>query len=438
MREADVSRRKFLGRAGTAALAVPLAAAIPAAIEVKSPKTVEAATAQDDRQLIPNRVLPTRTIGSTVASFPTPLPTDGTSDASKAIQDAIDSLPAGGGIVRIPWKTIPGKNMCVYMLDTTRDTDGNSYYAIWMNSNVRLECEPGVKLQAMTITQSPVVTDNAHMIQCRNVNNVEIVNCWLVGERYTHVYSGLDGPNSDQYCDGIALAGVTGVTIRATQVSNCTGDGINISATSTSPSTDVVLADVLATGNRRRGLGISSGNSISVYDSKFANTGGLAPMDGIGIEPHASSSTQVSNVTIENCVITGNAGSGIHLNANGANITNVNVRNCLISYNYWYGFYSEMSGAGTVDTGGFFGNAFFQNGNQGLAFTGTTSNYTVGAGVKGNGNAFGDNQNLYNAIKYPNPTETSTYGYVSGTDMTVSAASLSAGTVIHWNRYYTP
>lgn len=436
MKETDLSRRKFLGRSGTAALVLPLAAAIPAAIEATSPKAVRAATAEDDRQLIPNRVLTSRSIGSTTVTV-SGLPTDGTSDASIAIQNAIDSLPTGGGTVRIPWQTIPGKNMCVYMLDTTRDTDGNTYYAIWMRSNVRIECEPGVKLQAMTVTQDPVVTDNAHMIQCRNVNNVEIVNCWLVGERYTHVYSGLDGTNSDQYCHGIALAGVTGVTIRATQVSNCTADGINISATSTNPSSDVVLADVLSTGNRTRALGISSGNSISIYDSKFANTGGLNDMDGIHIEPHATSQTQVSNVTIENCVITGNAGNGIHLNANGANISNVEVKNCLVSYNYWYGFYSQMSGAGAVDTGSFYGNAFYQNGNCGMAFTGTTSNYIVGSGVEGNGNAFGDNQNIYNAIKYPNQTETSTYGYVSGTDMTVSAASLSAGTVIHWNRYYT-
>src|SRR5690242_14434898 len=182
MRNADVSRRKFLGRAGTAALAVPLAAAIPAAIDATSPKAVEAATAEDDRQLIPNRTLPSRTIGSTTVTV-SGLPTNGTSDASGIIQSAIDGLPSGGGTVRIPWTSITGKNMCVYMLDMTRDTDGTAYYAISMKSNVRLECEPGVKLQAMTVTQNPVVTDNAHMIQCRDINNVEIVNCWLVGER---------------------------------------------------------------------------------------------------------------------------------------------------------------------------------------------------------------------------------------------------------------
>src|SRR5690242_2345472 len=102
MRKADVSRRKFLGRAGTAALAVPLAAAIPAAMEVNSPKTVQAAMEEDDRQLIPNRTLPSRTIGSTTVTV-TGLPTDGTSDASLVIQNAINSLPAGGGTVRIPW-----------------------------------------------------------------------------------------------------------------------------------------------------------------------------------------------------------------------------------------------------------------------------------------------------------------------------------------------
>ncbi|HET9790704.1 MAG TPA: twin-arginine translocation signal domain-containing protein, partial [Candidatus Angelobacter sp.] len=127
MRKADVSRRKFLGRAGTAALAVPLAAAIPAAIDATSPKTVEAASMEDDRQLIPNRTLPNRSIGSTIVTV-TGLPLDEKSDASVAIQSAIDSLGAGGGTVIIPRHDThkdssgnekPGGPQCVYMLDTT-------------------------------------------------------------------------------------------------------------------------------------------------------------------------------------------------------------------------------------------------------------------------------------------------------------------------------
>lgn len=439
MSKSEISRRKFLGRSGTAALALPLAAAIPAAIEATSPKAVKAASMEDTMQLIPNRTLTNRNIGPTTAPIPTAnLPANGTSDASLAIQNAINGLPTGGGTVIIPWQNTGG-NQCVYMLDVMRDQDANGhYFAISMNSNVRLECEPGVKLQAMTANTGSVKTDRAYMINCNGVQDIEIANCWLVGERYTHVYS--TSTSTDEHFYGISISNVTGMNVRATQISDCTGDGICLGG---SPS-DIVLCDVLSTGNRRQAISITSGTNIYLYDSEFSYTSGTLPMDGIDIEPQGSAS--VNGVTIENCIIKGNGGCGIQLNAQGTNISNVNVKNCLVSYNEWTGFVAQMgttqSGkVGSVTTGSIYGSAFFQNGQHGISLTGTTSNYTVGANKEyGNySNSFGNNKlRLPNDIQYPNQTKADTYGYVSGNDMNVSSNSLSSGTVVHWNTYYTP
>lgn len=446
MSKTDVSRRKFLGRSGALALTLPLAAAIPAAIEVASPKKVGAAVV-DVRQGIPNRVLPTRAIPTQSYTVPN-MPTNGT-DCAQAINDAIAYVVTqyGGGTVIIPWHNTGG-NQCVYMLNPMFQQDGTAncsgttvpvYCGIKLASYVRLQFKPGVKIQAMPVTQSPVVTNRAYMVYGHQINDVEIANGWFVGERYTHVYSGLC-TGTDEWCHGFQLLGVTGITIRGTLISDCTGDGICIGNIGSATPSDNVLCDVVSTGNRRQALSITSGNSISVYDSEFSYTSGTAPGDGIDIEPQGS--TSVTNLTIENCVIKGNSGDGIQLNAAGTTISNVTVKNCMVSYNYYNGFSTQNSNGGIIDTGMVIGNAFFQNGNYGLQLGGTTTHYTVGGGGSNgtNSNSFADNQNLYNSIVYPDLTQTNTQGYVSGTDMNLSANSLlaSSNNLIDWNSYFTP
>lgn len=443
MKKLETSRRKFLGQSGSLALALPLAAAIPAAIEeVASPAKVEAATELDARQPIPNRTLPARSIGTAPPVTVTGLDTTEQLDCSAAIQAAINSLGPNGGTVIIPWQQTAGKNRCIYMIDPQANVvvSGSTSYGILLNSNVRLQFKPGVKLQAMTINRNPSkITDRAYMMYGVGVHDVEIANGWLVGERYTHIYSGLS-TGTDEWCHGIQLLGVTGVTIRGTMISDCTGDGICIGSNSgTNPSTassDVVLCDVVSTGNRRQGLSIAAGDSISVYDSEFSYTGGTAPGDGIDIEPQGADS--VSNVTIDNCVLRGNASDGIQLHAVGTSITNVNILDCLFTYNDWDGIATQIGGSGVIDTGTVYGNAFFQNGHYGVELGSGTTNYTVG-GPGSNGtwsNNFGNNriQPASASIHYPNPNQTNTYGYVVGADMLLDSSS----NVVQWNSYFTP
>ncbi|WP_260704092.1 right-handed parallel beta-helix repeat-containing protein [Edaphobacter flagellatus] len=444
MNTLKTSRRKFLGRSGSLAVALPLAAAIPAAIEVASPKKVEAASADDIRQPIPNRTLLTLAIGSFSYKVPN-MPTDGT-DCSKAINDAITYVVQnGGGTVFIPWQATPLPNsltpaQCVYWIDSQANGDGTStpYYGVLLQSGVRIECQPGVKLQAMTInTNSSKLTNRAYMFYGANpVSNVEMANCWLVGERYTHIYS--TSTSTDEHCYGIALLGVSNVNIRGTIISDCTGDGICIGSSNNVAPSNITLCDVISTGNRRQGLSITAGNSISIYDSEFSYTSGTAPGDGIDIEPDAAADS-VSNVTIENCVLRGNAGDGIQVNAHAASVTGINVVNCLIDYNSYAGFATQSSNGYVVNTGTVYGNAFFQNGWYGILLGDTTTNYIVGGYSSGgyDSNSFANNAIHSSGITYPNSTQTNSVGYVSASGAMNMTSGSQANNTIQWNLYCT-
>ena len=440
----DVSRRQFLSRT---ALTLPVAAAaIPAALEITSPMPASAAAYPSIRQSIPNRTLPNRT--SIPSGFVTVsgLDTTETVDCSQAIQDAINSaVSQGKGTVIIPRLSTsstqhPQGNRCIYKIDPQRvvvdnsDPDDVVYCAIQLKDQIRLECEPGVTLQAMTINSDPnKLTRRAYLLYAKGISSVEIINGSYVGDRQKHIYSGAthkNNPNNtDEWCHGLQLAGVQHLTVRGTNFSNCTGDGICIGGSATF---DLVFCDVLSTGNRRQGLSITQGDSISVYDSEFSYTYGTLPMNGIDIEPDAPSAS-VTNVTIDNCIIKGNEGNGIecNLNTTGDSIQNVDVLNCLFSYNYYIGFSAHRS-AGTISGGTVYGCAFYQNGNYGLSIGQGVTGYTIGAtDTSGDGNytnSFANNKIIVHPVSsirttYPNTAATPHTGYVSGTDMNTGTPS---------------
>jgi len=447
MKKIDLTRRKFLGRTGTAALVLPLAAAIPAAIEATSPNRVEAAMEEDDQQQIPNRAITARTIGTGTATANMPI--DG-SDCSSAIQAAITSLGSGGGIVTIPWNDTnknptppptdnPQGPFCEYYLDIMANSyvapnGKTAYYGVKLANNVRIQAAPGVVIKAMpTHNGDPISYERAYMFLCQAVNNVEFCNLRLVGERYTH---DLSGSSTDEWCHGIQIIGAQHVTVRACIISDCTGDGICVGRYNGVDPSDIIICDVVCTGNRRQALSLTGGDTLQVYDSEFSNTYGTAPQNGIDIEPMGGAN--LSNITIDNCLIRNNSGDGIELNANGTatSVTNLTVQNCLLAENYWHGI--AVHGSGTIDTGGIYGNAFYQNGNIGLSLADSPTNYTIGA-LNKDGN-FTNNfaNNNVGTYSYPNNTSSDVNGYVAGDDMHLGPDVIgSSSNVVRYNRFFS-
>lgn len=237
---------------------------------------------------------------------------DGIHDDTTAIQYAIDALPASGGTV-----VVPAGN---YVIDPTRN--------VRLRSNMHLQLADGARLLAKRNDQ-----ERAYVLMVYKVSNVEISGGQIVGDRDNHLGT------AGEWGHGIMVRGSSKVTIRDIHVSRCWGDGISIGGAMvanapTVPCSDVVIANVVCTGNRRQGATIGCATGVKIYDSEFSDTNGIAPACGIDIEPDANDSRITSTVHIENCLIRNNAGNGILIYKR---VNGVTVRSCTIEHNGGHG-----------------------------------------------------------------------------------------------------
>ena len=240
---------------------------------------------------------------------------NGIADDTIAFQKAIDALPEDGGTVFVP----PG----TYVINSDikdlnrKDVEGNS---------IRLRSHMHLQLSDHAILKAKPTNAYAHyVVYGYQVSDVEISGGRIIGERDQHSGTDTEGGR------GIQLRGCDGVTIRNVHLSNFWGDGISIGTTwEADPgpkvkSNDVVIYDVVSTGNRRQGLSIGPATNVQVWNSEFSDTEGTAPQCGIDIEPEKGQFTD--NVLIQNCIMRNNHAYGVLLFKNQSNVT---IKNCEI------------------------------------------------------------------------------------------------------------
>lgn len=225
---------------------------------------------------------------------------DGIHDDTAAFQAAINALPSTGGTVTVP--------AGVYLIDPIKKIN--------LRSNMLLSMSLDAVLKAKTNSAT-----RSYMIYAYNRSNVEIAGGRLIGDRETHRY--VSGSTSE-WNHGIQILGCTGVTVRDLYVTKCAGDGICLGG----GATDVAIANVVSTDNRRQGLSITRCNHIKVYDSEFSYTHGTSPQCGIDIEPDGTSTAY--DVWIQNCRLNNNARYGINV---WKGVSNVTVQSCTIQSN---------------------------------------------------------------------------------------------------------
>jgi parallel beta-helix repeat protein len=269
---------------------------------------------------------------------------DGVHDDTAAIQAAIDALPAAGGTV-----TIPDGN---YMIDAAR--------SIELRSNTSLQMTPSARLSAIAND-----LERSHVIKVWRANNVQIIGGRVVGERAGH--RGTTG----EWGYGINIQASNNVSVIGTHISDCWGDGILIGGIGRSPSvvvsTNVTLDHVVSTNNRRQGLTIGPVRGVRVIHSTFSNTHGTLPQDGIDIEPQVQG--PASDITFNDCTITGNQGSGLELSKN---VSGVVLKHCRVQGNNGYGVLARDTSQLTIAD-----NVISDNGLIGVMMRATASDVRI-------------------------------------------------------------
>lgn len=378
------SRREFLRQSSRFGLMAAGAAALPAMagaiLAGRLPEELVQTASASDVSMPPTRARGTTVLNvSDYGAFG-----DGLHDDTAAIQRAIDALPSTGGTVVVPAGT--------YMIDAVK--------SLRLRSKMHFQLDHIAKLVAL-----PNAVDRYYVINAYKVSDVEISGGQVIGERHQHL--GTTG----EWGHCVMVRGCNRVTVRDMRMADGWGDGLSIGAadgSTTVLSNDVVVANVVCSGNRRQGLTIGRSTNVRVYDSQFCYTGGIKPSCGIDIEPDVVGTSLTDGVLIQNCWIHHNDSNGIQIYKE---VRNVTVQDCKIEYNLGYGILAITAVTGTIRN-----NQFLHNRLYGVGIRATTSGYSV------DGNTFRNNKTLYFGV-----TDTAT------TPITVTGTSTTTNPKTTWH-----
>lgn len=378
------ARREFLRKSSRLVVLAAGSAALPAMagaiLSKQLPPDVLKTSASTD-VFVP----PTRARGSTIlnvrnyGAFG-----DGVHDDTAAIQRAINALPSTGGTVVVP----PG----TYMVDAVK--------SIRLRSLMHLQIDHDAKLVAL-----PNAADRYYVINAYKVNDVEISGGQAIGERDKHLAT------TGEWGHCVMVRGCKRVTVRDMRMANGWGDGLSVGAadgTTTVLSEDVVVANIVCSGNRRQGMTIGRSKNVRVYDSEFSYTGGIKPSCGIDIEPDLVGTSITDGVLIQNCWIHHNDSNGIQVYKE---VQNVTIQGCKIEYNLGYGVLGLTAANGQI-----LNNEFLHNRLYGVGLRAASTGYSV------NGNTFRNNKTLYFGV-----TDTTT------TPITVTGTSTTTNPKTTWH-----
>lgn len=164
------------------------------------------------------------------------------------------------------------------------------------NSNIYFENNSQLILQ-------PNALERYEILRLHNVNNVEIINPFIVGDKDLHRSS------KGQWGMGIAIRGASeNIGIYNAYISDCWGDGIYIGHLRKIAPNNIRIKNATINNTYRNGISITTGKNIEISNTLISNIN----YNGIKIEPSNSDATFV-NIVLNNVHTFNNNDSGISL-----------------------------------------------------------------------------------------------------------------------------
>lgn len=204
----------------------------------------------------------------------------------------------------------------VYMINVDISLKPKSNQMITMSENAVLKGIPSSKGY------------NA-VIRISGESNVTVTGGKIIGERNDHI-----GTTGTWGMGVTILDGASDIEISDITISDCWGDGVYLGG---SPAVSAITIDsVISDNNRRQGMSITNANSVTVSNSKFINTNGVAPQAGIDIEPNANETA--TDIKLANVQSSNNAGYGVQLLGKNGAVVGVEIVDSEISDNVGAGF----------------------------------------------------------------------------------------------------
>lgn len=173
-----------------------------------------------------------------------------------------------------------------------------------VKSNTTITFEKGAIFQ-----KTPTSSDTYFVINIDSVDNVEIINPQIIGDRSSHI--GTTG----EWGHGINIVNSEKITIVDPDIKDCWGDGIYIGiyyrGVNLKRTDHIYIIRPKIDNVRRNGISVCSGGIIEIVDPYITNVNGTAPEAGIDIEPESlDNSPYLDNLRITN-PITKNCTAGI-------------------------------------------------------------------------------------------------------------------------------
>lgn len=182
---------------------------------------------------------------------------------------------------------------------------------IFLKSNSNIYFQPNASLVLAPSNKSRYV-----MLTLNDLNNVNIYNPTLIGERNNHLGTG------GEWGTGIRINGSSDISIYDVNIKDTWGDGLYVGNYRAVESDNVLIDGGIIDNVRRNGISIISAKNLIVSNLVISNTNGVNPASGIVIEPNKVEEI-LDNILLSNISTINTDKEGIVFNA--SRFTNPNT-----------------------------------------------------------------------------------------------------------------